>query len=184
MKIFFKFTILFGGISIFFLSCKKDPKEVDSMFELLQEYQGGVIVYVDKTAKHGIIASLTDQNGNMGADWNNGNVDAISTSISIGAGSENTNNIVNKIGGGDYAAKLCFDLDLNGFNDWFLPSRDELDVLYKYRDTLNMSSRYWSSSGFGQYLAYSQSFSSGMFGGLIESSWKYILYNVRCVRNF
>ena len=49
-----------------------------------------------------------------------------------------------------YAAKVCFDLVFNGFDDWFLPSKDELNLLY-----INLCKEdigdfdedsYWSSS--------------------------------------
>jgi hypothetical protein len=45
----------------------------------------------------------------------------------IGTGNTNTNLIVAVQGNGNYAAKICYDLVLNGYSDWFLPSRDEPD---------------------------------------------------------
>ena len=49
---------------------------------------------------------------------------------SIGTGFQNTNEIVAACGDRDNAASLCASLSLNGFADWFLPSRDELAVMY------------------------------------------------------
>ena len=49
-----------------------------------------------------------------------------------------------------YAAKLCFDLVYNGFNDWFLPSRDELNLMYENLHKAGLggfsNNIYWSSS--------------------------------------
>ena len=48
----------------------------------------------------------------------------------IGMGRFNTRAITNNLGKGIYAAKYAEDLVCNGRNDWFLPSKDELDVAY------------------------------------------------------
>ena len=62
------------------------------------------------------------------------------TGTGIGAGKRNTELLVKAMGDKTYytmgakkvayAAKLCYDLVFNGFDDWFLPSKDELNLLY------------------------------------------------------
>ena len=84
------------------------------------------------------------------------------TKTGIGTGMANTNSLIATMAThayrytnsnddettDEYAAKLCKDLNFNGYIDWFLPSKDELNTL---RDNLN-SSKYaidgviWSSS--------------------------------------
>jgi hypothetical protein len=50
----------------------------------------------------------------------------IGTETGAGTGATNTERIVQKLGDGDYAAKLCADLKFGGYEDWwFLPSVDE-----------------------------------------------------------
>ena len=50
----------------------------------------------------------------------------------------------------EYAAKLCADYSFNGYDDWFLPSRDELRLIYENLKKDGFSNfdngRYWSSS--------------------------------------
>jgi TolB-like protein len=51
----------------------------------------------------------------------------------VGTGKLNTQNIVDRLkrfGGNDRAAQICTDMDINGFTDWFLPSIDELRLMY------------------------------------------------------
>lgn len=59
----------------------------------------------------------------------------------------------------DYAARLCSILEFNGYDDWFLPSLDELDLMYnnlhqEERFGFLDSSYYWSSSEFSGKLAF------------------------------
>ncbi len=67
----------------------------------------------------------------------------------IGDGLGNTSTIVSKLGTGfSYAAFVCQDYNFNTYNDWFLPSHNELLELYAKKAsipglTLNY---YWSST--------------------------------------
>ncbi len=95
------------------------------------------------------------------------------TQTGIGSGMANTANIVatlvdNK--GANYAAKICAELDEGGKDDWFLPSKDELNELYEQRVAAGVdssfyksfsSSHYWSSSEHDSNSAWIQDFGSG-----------------------
>jgi hypothetical protein len=48
----------------------------------------------------------------------------------LGTGNANTNTVVSNQGAGNYAAKLCSDLVLGSYSDWYLPSKDELNKLF------------------------------------------------------
>jgi hypothetical protein len=64
-------------------------------------------------------------------------------------GMSNTEKIVAAIGEGTYAAKVCYDLTDFGYDDWYLPSRYEIDAICKQSYLLkyiNYSSHYWSST--------------------------------------
>jgi hypothetical protein len=64
------------------------------------------------------------------------------------------------------AAQRCVQLNFGGYRDWFLPSRDELDLIYKnlkQRGLGGFSNReYWSSSYDGYDLAHCQRFRDGL----------------------
>jgi hypothetical protein len=66
----------------------------------------------------------------------------------IGVGELNTHAIVAYHGGSGYAAEVCLTLDVGGFDDWFLPSFDELRALYNLRDTVGgfADEPYWTST--------------------------------------
>ncbi len=112
-------------------------------------YGGGIVFYLDGFGT-GLIASESDQSA--GVDWSNGSYTTTgATATGIGSGSINTSTIVLNQGDGIYAAKLCYDLVLNGYTDWFLPSVDELWQMKEQRYIIggfvnSFDGNYWSSS--------------------------------------
>lgn len=95
-------------------------------------YQGGIVFYIDGSGLHGLIAAPNDQTaeGNWIAWWNGSDITTGATATAVGTGQDNTNKIITAQGAGNYAASLADSLDLNGYSDWFLPSRDELNLMY------------------------------------------------------
>jgi hypothetical protein len=71
------------------------------------------------------------------------------TPKAIGAGQINTQNIMRYFsqngGGFGLAAQVCDELEVNGFDDWFLPSQDELSYIYGnlYRKGLGGFKKEW-----------------------------------------
>ena len=154
-----------------------------------QSYQGGIIAYILQSGDlgyvagqvHGIIAAPSDQS--TAIQWYNGSsITTGATGTAIGTGLANTNTIVASQGTGNYAAKLCYDLVLNGYSDWYLPSRDELNQLYVNRVAIGGLSSYWyrCSSEINSTNAWEISFSSGT----ISSYGKGDTDSVRAIRSF
>ncbi len=103
----------------------------------------------------------------------------IGTATGIGTGQANTTALVAAMGSTayisstkstttttvDYAARLCDIHEAGGYADWFLPSKDELDLMYRYlkKNYLGGFSEvyYWSSSEYNADNACYQHFSSG-----------------------
>ncbi|MBE9468278.1 MAG: DUF1566 domain-containing protein [Bacteroidetes bacterium] len=130
-------------------------------------FEGGIVVYVlqpddpgyDARVYHGLIASYQI------ADilWCNGtNTTTGATATAIGTGNANTNAIVASQGPGNYAAQLCADLSLGGYDDWYLPSKDELNKILLNKGVAGgpASYRYWSSTEDDLGNAWTQKYSS------------------------
>jgi hypothetical protein len=113
-------------------------------------------------------------------------------STAIGTGKSNTQIIVNIQGEGIYAVQLCNDLKLGGYDDWFLPSRDELNLLYENLHLKGLGGfnqgdgeeYYWSSSESADddevLYAWQQSFKDSEQ----EEDNKWYEYRVRAIRSF
>ena len=81
-----------------------------------QIYQGGIIVYVDSTGQHGLIAATEDQSS--GIQWYNGtNILIGATGTAIGTGLTNTNAIIAAQGSGSYAASIARAYNDGGYPD-------------------------------------------------------------------
>ena len=142
---------------------------------------GGKVAYIDGTGQHGLIAAAADQS--TAIQWYNGSyVTTGATGTAIGTGSSNTVAIVKTQIAGSYAASLCSDLVLGGYYDWYLPSKDELNQLYLNKGSIGgfASSLYWSSTEYGDYGAWRQSFYDGKRDGYGKGSE----FSVRAVRTF
>jgi hypothetical protein len=61
------------------------------------------------------------------------------------------------------AAKACADYSSNSLDDWFLPSKDKLNVLYQNKTAISGlgTSYYWSSTEYDSNDAWIQRFSDG-----------------------
>jgi len=110
------------------------------------------------------------------------------TKTGIGTGQSNTTKIVawlNSHSETDRAAQLCAALVYGGYSDWFLPSKDELNLMYINLKVFgvggfNTSDGYWSSSEYSTVYACAQAF----YDGYQSYAVKYAVPRVRAVRAF
>ena len=105
----------------------------------------------------------------------------------IGSGEQNTATIVGALDGDEQtnrAAQVADAYEFDGYDDWFLPSEQELELMYetlKAEDVADFDGMvYWSSTENSVTHATGQSFSSGM-----QTEWrKDYRYRVRPIRAF
>ena len=108
----------------------------------------------------------------------------------LGKGDENTALILSAIGNGNNAANACEIFTVNGFSDWYLPSRDELIKLFQNLLPLNQGAlngnTYWSSNQDPMYAqnAWVQSMQQVLSGTGTYTQQKTTLNRVRPVRCF
>lgn len=152
-----------------------------SEFSIGLFYNGGIIFYIDKTHKHGLIASTNDQSN--GIEWYNGsNINTNAIGTVVGSGQINTKAIIKAQGVGNYAASLCDDLVIGNNTDWFLPSALELNLLYEKRNLISnlLGDIYWSSSEYSSDAAWAQPFFSFSSSAYLKKSKR----SVRAICSF
>ena len=169
MKLFFGLIL----VMIAFTSCKKrgctdydalnyDPEaQADDntcyYYWIGQNYQGGKIFYIDKSKKHGLIAAEFDlPNTVWGCTYDSIEVLGINETA-VGRGSSNSQIIVQQCGENTAAGK-CLQLDTLGFNDWYLPSMEEMRGVSENLGRLGQANLtpgyYWSSTQVNSSKAY------------------------------
>lgn len=157
--------------------------------------QGGVVVYVDATGWHGLVAAQTDET--IGATvimpWKPGpfNINFHAAADGLYAGYNNTDNIVfYSQPSGIYAAYYCSLKSSGGYTDWYLPSKYELNLVYQQRAVVGGfgSNVYWSSTtwdGWPESKAWAQFFYDGGYGnGFQFDGDQQQEFRVRAVRAF
>jgi hypothetical protein len=157
-------------------------------------YQGGKVAYIlqpidpgyDLNTPHGLIAATADQSSGSGIRWNNGSyTTTAATGTAIGTGLANTNTIITSQDAisTSYAAGLARAYNGGGYNDWYLPSKDELNKLYLERTAIGgfQLNYYWSSSEYGNTSAWNQNLNGGY-----QNEWggKDGINYVRAIRAF
>jgi len=172
-----------------------------SVVAIGDSYKGGKVAYIlqvgdpgyDPAVQHGLIASTSDLSS--GIKWSNvSNSITNATGTSIGTGLSNSNTIITNQGATttNYAAGLARAYTGGGFNDWYLPSKDELNKLYLNKVAIGGFSGtfYWSStegSTSSQNLNYAwgQFFTNGVQQDYDNTNGaKTTLQSVRAVRSF
>ena len=164
--------------------------------------EGGIVFYVDETGQHGLVAAMEDLTegatdpygwGFNGYEWGcyMEYVDG-ADGTSIGTGYQNTMDIINQgctsEEGGITAAQVALDAEINGFSDWYLPSKDELVEMYNTIGSGGQEGNvggfsdvfYWSSSEFVSWDSWGIDFSNGSDPtGFKSNTWR-----VRVIRSF
>jgi hypothetical protein len=148
-----------------------------------QNYNGGIIFYIDDTGRHGLIAATTDQS--TSADWGcYGSAIAGAAGFAPGDGAQNTLDMVTGCGTVGSAAVICSNLVLGGYNDWVLPSKGDFSYMYQnlyLHGLCNFSTRsYWSSTQVDGSNASDFNFSTNTSSNSNKSS----PYSVRAIRSF
>ncbi|MGI9192059.1 MAG: DUF1566 domain-containing protein [Chitinophagaceae bacterium] len=99
----------------------------------------------------------------------------------VGAGEQNTIDITNGCNEAGIAARLVFESSYNGYNDWFLPSYNELRGIFENRMTLSLpQTTCWSSSEDNASNAYYVNMADGIRGAISKN----LKLNVIAVRKF
>lgn len=179
--------VLLPIISIMTASCKKE-KEPENPIEIGKFYQGGYIFYIDATGQHGMVMAGPEVERTL--PWG-----CYGTPVNIfanphgrmGYGKGNTYAIKQICSEPNSAANYCYDLLINGYDDWYLPTLDEMDSAFNKlgnisQVSLALNDKYWVSCEGRPESHYGIQFSKGPSGG--SAATKANNFKVRPTRMF
>ena len=198
MKLF-RITFLFLVGLTLLISCKKtgctDPDALN--FEVSaskddhscyyywigQKSQGGRVFYIDITKKHGLIAADFDLENTQWGCHGDSLEDSGINLVSVGRGDANSQIIANKCGYSTAAGK-CLMLDTLGFDDWYLPTMEEMrgvsERLGKIGQGNLTTDYYWTSTQINSTRAYLIMNANQSPASLAKG----VPYHVRPIRSF
>ncbi len=122
---------------------------------------GGTVFYVKNGGLHGLEAAPASTEWRL-KSWGKFGTSVGGTSSGVEYGSSNTTAVVAVMNAApavaDTAAQLCRSLTSGGYSDWFLPSKDELTLMYwnLHKAALKplggfLNTNYWSSSEYSSF---------------------------------
>ena len=144
---------------------------------------GGWVFYADPTGRHGMEAAPSDV---ASAIWGcKGNTTPGAGGIGIRTGEHNSMHILEACATEGIAARLADEYENNGYTDWYLPSKGQLEQMYMVRNELattftSSGSNYISSSEIDAAGAWFLQFNTG-FQSLGNKAG---LHGIRPVRSF
>lgn len=173
--------------------------EINKTYSVGDFAQGGIVFWVDETGQHGLVCAKVDQStavrwyagtyGNTQAKGDGPYAGEANTSIIIAA------QVAIGDDGSTYAARICNELQITEggktYGDWYLPSKEELNLMCQNEAIINATATansgssfadvyYWSSTESGSNLAWGQGFDAGaQYGSSKEGTPR-----VRAVRAF
>jgi hypothetical protein len=124
-----------------------------------EEHGGGIVFYVDGTGKHGLIVAKADM-PTLSSDKEEGGFTWCD------------------------AKAACTTFESNGYRDWFLPNKEQLNQLYLNKLAVGGfvdNHYYWSSTEYNEDIAWLQNFTNGTHYVISKT---YGLDRVRAVRAF
>jgi len=161
---------------------------------------GGVVFYIFQSGDpgyvagetHGLVCAVDDQSS--GAEWGcHGTSISGAGSNGIGSGADNTSAILASCLQSGIAAELCDNYTGGGYSDWFLPSKDELDLMYQNKTTIDATAVANGGSEFASAFGWSSTENNAthafLFYFVNGNIYSYNLdktntYSVRAVRAF
>ena len=159
-------------------------------------YEGGKVFYIlqpgdpgyDANTPHGLIAAPSDIPYGTYKIFPSCYA-SYGTSTALGTGAANTTKILACTADNENAAKLVDALTDGGYSDWYLPSKDELNLLYLNRISAGnnfASNEYWSSSELYQwnYSSYEAAWYQFFTDGSQSITGKGYQKGVRAIRSF
>ena len=164
-------------------------------------YQGGKIIYIFQPGDsdyvqaetHGLIipiSAITTTPSNW-ATFIMGEYGCLGSTIgntlsSLGSGIANTNSITTNCTSNQSGAYKCKNLTIGGYSDWFLPSKNEVAIIYQNYTAVGgvypiQSQGVWCSTEINSNYAWVCSFDGG--GGWVSLPKDYV-FNIKPLRKF
>ena len=181
-----------AGISITGAGTSVNPYVVSTStcgLSIGDTHQGGIIFYLDPSGCSGLVCAPTDQSSGIPWSHNNWIVPIGAYESGLMTGSYNTSRInlfVHPDGNtpSNNASKICATYSGGGYNDWYLPSIEELKYMYINLHLQGLGGfvnlNYWSSTEFDDNNALLKAFFSGQNWIWNKNAYLY----VRAVRAF
>ena len=194
--------------SIFFYSCSEDEmwgcQDIQAInynpeastggncdyLEIGDMYQGGVVFYLDSTNIHGLLVAKGDLPGEY--QWGCYETEVLGADlVNMHSGMQNSLDIINSCNDSLSSAFQTSIIQWEGYDDWYLPSKDELIEIYNSIGNGNEESYisellglendyYWSSSEYSD----KYSWYLHLEDGYSYYNDKYETFKVRPIRSF
>lgn len=163
----------------------EDTLTIDGIEVLVIYSQEGINIAVDKNHDLSYYVNGSDwvdsdeyniPPGTFGYEWGGYNITTGITNTAVGSGLSNTNSLLEMSLQPETSNWYVVWDRIEGFrmnhsDNWFVPSKDELNLIYEARSnlsnlSLNTNYYYWSSSEYSDISLWIQNFSTGNLGGL------------------